>query len=288
MDEQINEEPPPFYSQKNYSVTLLLAMWIGIFGAHRFYLGRWRSGCCILLLALTAPIITLLGEWVNSFASTETAHRTPVVHIQDEAHLFAQVNTSKKDFVLNKDTAKHVTKKNKRTTLSNRQSNKTSERYVAQKREESHLPSLNLNTGSYSFTGIDTSGTVFTIFIWIPILACAIWVFMDVLSILTQKFKDVNDGLLVRKFDEELAGHMSFKATLLLAWLLGMFGIHRFYTGHYFTGAGLCLLFLLSNATGGGFIAGLFTIAYFIWITTDIIRIVFLRFKDADGWLVVR
>lgn len=55
--------------------------------------------------------------------------------------------------------------------------------------------------------------------------------------------------------------------TLLLCWFLGIFGIHRFYTGKHITG----ILMLL---TIGGF---------GIWWFIDIIMILIGRFKDASG-----
>ena len=58
-----------------------------------------------------------------------------------------------------------------------------------------------------------------------------------------------------------------FLATLLLCWFLGVFGIHRFYTGHTTTG-------ILQLITLGG--CGIWTIIDFILIVTG-------NFKDAQG-----
>lgn len=58
-----------------------------------------------------------------------------------------------------------------------------------------------------------------------------------------------------------------FLETLLFAWFLGCFGIHRFYTGH--------------NAIG---IAQLLTLGGCgIWALADIIMICFNKFKDVQG-----
>ena len=59
----------------------------------------------------------------------------------------------------------------------------------------------------------------------------------------------------------------SYVATLLLAWFLGGWGIHRFYTGHI--GIGIAQLL-----TAGG--CG-------IWTLVDLINICFGNFKTADG-----
>ncbi len=58
-----------------------------------------------------------------------------------------------------------------------------------------------------------------------------------------------------------------FLATLLFAWFLGCFGIHRFYTGNYATGIAQLL-------TLGG--CG-------IWTYIDFVMICFNKFKDAQG-----
>ena len=55
--------------------------------------------------------------------------------------------------------------------------------------------------------------------------------------------------------------------TLLMAWFLGVLGIHRFYTGYVLIG-------IIQLLTAGGF---------GIWILIDVISIVFNKYKDADG-----
>jgi len=55
--------------------------------------------------------------------------------------------------------------------------------------------------------------------------------------------------------------------TLLLCWFLGVFGVHRFYTGHTLIG-------VIQLLTLGG--CG-------IWVIVDLIIIIMGNFKDAQG-----
>lgn len=59
---------------------------------------------------------------------------------------------------------------------------------------------------------------------------------------------------------------------LLLCWFLGVFGVHRFYTGH--TGSGVIQLLTLGGCG--------------IWVVIDFIMIVVGSFKDADGKMLKR
>jgi TM2 domain-containing membrane protein YozV len=62
------------------------------------------------------------------------------------------------------------------------------------------------------------------------------------------------------------------KLTLvLLCWLFGCFGLHRFYTGKYLTGA-------LMLVTLGGVC---------VWMIVDLALIIMGRFTDRDGLLIV-
>ena len=56
-------------------------------------------------------------------------------------------------------------------------------------------------------------------------------------------------------------------ATFLLCWILGIFGVHRFYVGKI--GTGILMIFTL-----GGF---------FIWWLIDLIRIIVGDFEDREG-----
>lgn len=66
--------------------------------------------------------------------------------------------------------------------------------------------------------------------------------------------------------------------SLLLCLFLGVFGAHRFYTGHIGTGIVMAIL----TFTGiGAFASG-------IWALVDLIFIAIDNFKTADGKLIVR
>ena len=62
-------------------------------------------------------------------------------------------------------------------------------------------------------------------------------------------------------------------ATFLLAFFLGVFGIHRFYVGRI--GSGIAQL-ILTITVVGGLVSG-------IWVLIDWIMILSGEFKDADG-----
>lgn len=60
----------PKKDPKSYVGTLFLALFLGAFGVHRFYVGRWKSGLAILLLTLTGflSIISVCWCYVDLFA----------------------------------------------------------------------------------------------------------------------------------------------------------------------------------------------------------------------------
>lgn len=60
--------------------------------------------------------------------------------------------------------------------------------------------------------------------------------------------------------------------TLLFCWLLGVFGVHRFYVGKIGTG-------ILMALTAGGF---------FVWWLIDIIMILAGAFRDKDNRVVFK
>lgn len=55
--------PAPVYDDRNKLVAALLAFFIGIFGIHRFYLGRTGSGIAMLLLTCTFIGLIVTGPW---------------------------------------------------------------------------------------------------------------------------------------------------------------------------------------------------------------------------------
>ncbi len=77
----------------------------------------------------------------------------------------------------------------------------------------------------------------------------------------------VHCGCLVEGSDNPFSGQKSWVVAYLLAWFLGAFGIHRFYTGHIATG-------IVQMLTLGG---------CFIWALIDFITLSFNNFKDNDN-----
>ncbi|GAB1416252.1 TM2 domain-containing protein [Paludibacter sp.] len=67
--------------------------------------------------------------------------------------------------------------------------------------------------------------------------------------------------------DEQKKDDNKWLITLLLCWFLGVFGIHRFYTGH--TVIGVVQLLTLGGCG--------------IWALVDFIMIIVGSYKDADG-----
>ena len=76
---------------------------------------------------------------------------------------------------------------------------------------------------------------------------------------------------------------------LLLCWLFGLFGIHRFYTGKYLSGALQILLLSLMGLLAAfdlGYPAAAILIFLFVWLIIDCLRIIMGKFTDKDGKLI--
>jgi TM2 domain-containing membrane protein YozV len=55
--------PESFVSDKNRSLALLLAFLFGVFGAHRFYVGKMGTGLAMLAIDLTLVGFAVTGVW---------------------------------------------------------------------------------------------------------------------------------------------------------------------------------------------------------------------------------
>ena len=75
------------------------------------------------------------------------------------------------------------------------------------------------------------------------------------------------------ELNEQRYSEKTHLVTLLLAWFLGMFGAHRFYTGKIGSGIAMAVLTITGFLA---FVSG-------IWAFVDLIMIVFNKFKDAEG-----
>ena len=60
-DIELNESK---YSDKSHQVTLLLALFLGAFGVHRFYTGKIWTGVAILILSLSGFLSIVGSIWV--------------------------------------------------------------------------------------------------------------------------------------------------------------------------------------------------------------------------------
>lgn len=73
---------------------------------------------------------------------------------------------------------------------------------------------------------------------------------------------------------------------LLLCWLFGLFGIHRFYTGKYLSGALQIFLLGLMGLLAAfdiGYPSAAILIFLFVWLIIDFLRIIMGKFTDKDG-----
>lgn len=77
----------------------------------------------------------------------------------------------------------------------------------------------------------------------------------------------VRQASLSLKTKEQQNEENKWLTTLLLCWLLGVLGVHRFYTGH--TTIGVIQLLTLGGCG--------------IWVLIDFINIIVGNYKDADG-----
>ena len=114
-------------------------------------------------------------------------------------------------------------------------------------------------------------------------------------------------GTRVAPVVEQVAADVSPKsrlATSLLAWFLGYFGAHRFYTGKIGTAVIMLMMGVLSGACWfGGFlgvlaedraepifglwlIAGLLYFAVWVWMIIDFIIAVTGNFRDSQGKII--
>lgn len=77
---------------------------------------------------------------------------------------------------------------------------------------------------------------------------------------------------------------------LLLCWLFGIFGIHRFYTGKYLTGCLQIFAWVLVgilSLTKSEIITAIPIGLLLLWWVIDIMRIIMGKFKDKEGRLIV-
>jgi TM2 domain-containing membrane protein YozV len=73
---------------------------------------------------------------------------------------------------------------------------------------------------------------------------------------------------------------------ILLCWLFGLFGIHRFYTGKYLSGTLQILLLGLMGLLAAfdiGYLSAAILIFLFAWLIIDCLRIIMGKFTDKDG-----
>lgn len=98
-----------------------------------------------------------------------------------------------------------------------------------------------------------------------------IWVIIDLILILTKKFK-INNDRNVTQVNNLEESNKDWLTTFLLCWVLGMFGAHRFYNKKIGTG-------ILQLLTIGGL--GL-------WMLIDLVDIARHQFLDKDGRRVVK
>lgn len=93
LEEQQNSQPLPLVQQnKSGTVYLLLALFLGLFGAHNFYVKRYARGVCILLLTIIG-IFTLIPLLISTlwvfFEIVNPPINTPRVKLKVNPYLQA-------------------------------------------------------------------------------------------------------------------------------------------------------------------------------------------------------
>lgn len=60
----------PKKEPKSYVVALALVVFLGCFGVHRFYVGKWKSGLAMLLFTLTGflSIVSIVWYFIDTIA----------------------------------------------------------------------------------------------------------------------------------------------------------------------------------------------------------------------------
>lgn len=305
-----NLKPSPV-SSKNFSLTLLLATFGGVFGAHRIYVGKWRSGLCMFVIFVSSLLYYSLTEAtisekltqgysaINNLGSFQQ-HQAP----QAKAWLFGQIMDStsaaeapaqlNSNFILNKTTAKAI--KRDQATL-NKDTAKTYDDHDnvvtdydhTRLTEEDYIdPPHPISAKRLAIKMPPEFWDLLTPLTFIMLLAVSVWIIVDIVMIVTGKFTDSQFLLLARYFDAELASQKSFAFTYILTLFLGVFGAHRFYTAHHISAAVMLMLNLLGILGEGTTIGSLCTVIVGIWVITDLTFLALLKFKDADGWYVVQ
>jgi TM2 domain-containing membrane protein YozV len=77
---------------------------------------------------------------------------------------------------------------------------------------------------------------------------------------------------------------------ILLCWLFGLLGVHRFYTGKYLTGSVYIIAWSLAGAlslTKNEIISIIPLALLFLWWVMDVMRIIMGKFTDKEGRLIV-
>jgi len=283
-------EPAEAISPKSRLATTLFAFsLVGVFGAHRFYIGKTRTAIVMLLLGI-AGLATLVlaiawpldAKWffvgiafiiaVGIWAFVDFIFAVTGRMKDDEGRLIQQW-----ELVV---PARAISPKSRLTTT---------------------LLVVFLGFFGVHRFYLGKIGTAFAMLFTSG--GGGIWALIDFIFAVSGSMKD-NEGRLIKKWRPVVvpAEYISPKlrlATALLALFLGVFGAHRFYVGKketasvmlFFSILGLTILGLeaMAQLSGAWFFWGIsFIIAVGIWAFVDFIFAVMGRMEDDEGRLIQR
>ncbi|MGA9995649.1 MAG: hypothetical protein WBP93_09555 [Pyrinomonadaceae bacterium] len=86
--------------------------------------------------------------------------------------------------------------------------------------------------------------------------------------------------------DNQVISNEKKLTLILLCWLFGLFSVHRFYTGKYFTGSLQLLMLVLAvvlGLFGVKILSAIPATILLLWWVIDVLQIIMGKFTDKEG-----